>query len=728
MQAQSRTALLLVTTTLATFGAWEAAFAQAAPGGVAEVEEVVVTAQRRSENLQQAPVAVTALSTKTLEDRSVRTTVDLMQVTPGLQVSTQTAGDSGGSATFFLRGMGQQRALNGSEPAVGVYVDDIYYPSLQGDVFSILDLQQVEVLRGPQGTLFGRNTIGGAIRYTTRAPSRDFQAHLQATAGSYGRADVSGSANLPFGDRAAVRFTAGHLQTDGYVRQQNGGDDAGGTTTDLARLALRLDPTEDLMVDLGAQYTSSKLDGFAYFTGGPIAPVPGTLPFTYNHIPPLGGVNPYDNRYASQCDFCQAGTEQREVSRTKTYVLTATEAWTISPELTFKALTGYTNVRSTSHSDLDASPLPIYEPNISTKTEAASQEFQLNGKLASKLDFVGGVYLFDVRGTPGDGPRNSLVLGKLIPSAVSNTETKTYAAYVDGTYHLTDKVALLGGIRYSKDIKDVHTINTATGSPLGAHADFESTTGRIGAQVQWSQDIMTYATISEGFRAGGFSVLTNAIIPFQPEKDTSYEVGGRMEFLDRRLRINPTAFYNKWENIQVQSVVPTPTGVVAVLGNAASAHSYGLEVEAEAAVTEHLHLFGNLATLNIHYDAIGAATGITVDSHFQRAPRLTYALGGRYDTKVRDFGLAATMNYSWEDVQFSTPTDIDHLRLPAYGVLNARIEVTSPKADWILALFGTNLADKTYFIGGVNYAKNVGAAHYDLGRPREFGVSLRHNF
>ena len=343
------------------------------------LEEVLVTAQRRSESLQETPIAVTALSTEALVSRNVLTTQDLMRVTPGLQVSTQTAGNSGGSATFFLRGLGQQRSGNGSEPAVGIYIDDFYFPSLQGSAFSILDVEQVEVLRGPQGTLFGRNTIGGAIRYTTHKPSSDFEGNVVGTFGSLGRTDVSGVLNVPMGDKAAARLTLGRLETDGYVKPDTGGDDTGGSETQMARLQLRLTPTDALTIDIGGQYTKQDLDGFAWVQPGPIAPRPGTLPFVWNSIPPLGGVNPYDSRYESRCDYCQAGTRLRESATSKVSSANATVAWDISANLKLKSLTGWIDVDSISYSDLDGSPLPIFEPTAIASDRALSQEFQLSG-------------------------------------------------------------------------------------------------------------------------------------------------------------------------------------------------------------------------------------------------------------------------------------------------------------------------------------------------------------
>jgi iron complex outermembrane receptor protein len=706
----------------------------------AQLEEVVVTAQKRTENLQQTPVAVTALSTDTLAQRNIQTTQDLMQVTPGLQVSTQTAGDVGGSATFFLRGMGQQRSGNGQEPAVGVYIDDIYYPSLEGTIFNIIDLSQVEVLRGPQGTLFGRNTIGGAIRYTTQKPTDDFSASATVTGGSFGRNDYTGTLNVPVGDIIEIRFTAGRLKTDGYVREQDGAPDAGGSQTSLGRLAIRAKPTSDLTIDLTAQYSRQYLDGFPYEMPGPI--IPGPLFPSWWNLNPTHAGQLYGNQYASQCVYCQAGTGEREFSDTRTPNGTLVVNWNPAGDLAIKSLTGWTKVENSNYSDQDGSPLPLFEANLNSVDTAVSEELQVNDKsFGGRLDWVGGLYYYHERlvqanstqtealPPPGPGiPLQVVGRGTVLPQPEATRLTDSYAAYLNGSYHLFDKFSLLGGFRYSDDDKHVTTVGFAP-----AHASFSSNTWRAGVQYQWTDDIMTYATASTGFRAGGFNPAGGTppvpFIAFQPEYDRSYELGARMDFLDQRVRVNPTVFYNNWTGIQVQSAVPViGEGLVLELQNAGRAHTYGAELEAEAKVAPHLLVFGNLATLTAHYDSIGSASGITLDSHFERAPTLTYALGTTYDHDVAsNVTLRGTVNWSWEARQNSTPTDADTLSLPSYGLLNARLECIAG-THWTVAAFGTNLTNRVYYVGGVNYSDNVGSAHYDLGRPREFGVSARYNF
>lgn len=701
---------------------------------VTAIEEVVVTAQRRTQNLQDAPVAVTALSTQALEQGNVRTTGDLMRLTPGLQVSTQSPGDNGGSATFFLRGMGQQRAGNGSEPAVGIYVDDLYYPTLQGSVFSIVDLEQVEVLRGPQGTLFGRNTIGGAIRYTTRRPQNDFSGNVTATYGSYERQDLTGALNVPLGDKAAVRLTAGRLYTDGYVRQQNGGRDAGRNISELFRAAVRLRPVDTVTVDLSYQNSRSGLDGFPVYQPGPILANPPLASGQYNNIAPSRGLPLYNNQFASQCHYCQAGTNVRESSKARIQSGSAEVTWEVWEGLRVKSLTGWQSVKAATATDLDGSPALVFNTSSANTTEALSQEVQVNFEgLDGRFNAVGGLFFYREDNTLAQDPAApSTRIGNVLPQGTDNNrETHSAAAFFDGSFDVTDRLTVLGGVRRSVDNKDVRATNPNTGVLIDARSDtYKSTTGRLGVRYRWSNDVMTYATVSTGFRGGGFNFTTNRYFTFDPEKATSYEVGARMEFWDRRVRINPTAFYTKWKNIQVQSIVPIPTGSAIVLDNAAAATSYGLEVEGVVQVTRDFRISGNLATLDIGYDDIGTANGITLDSKLQRAPKLTAGLSADYRHELANaWTLAASANYSYQGAQYSTATDADQLRLKAYSLVGARISLTDPSDRWTLSAYGTNLTNTFYFVGGINFfPTGVGTQHYDLGRPREVGVAVRYAF
>lgn len=723
-------------------GAWaQQAGAPAAKGLDDTLSEIIVTASRREQRLQDVPVAVTALSSESLDRLNVRSTQDLMSVVPGLQVSTQTAGDGGGSATFFLRGMGQQRSGNGSEPAVGVYVDDFYYPSLSGTLFKIVDLERVEVLRGPQGTLFGRNTIGGAIRYTTRnAKLGAFDGHLAATAGNYQRYDLSGAVNVPLGQRAALRLSGGHLEQDGYVRRQTDGSRAGGTTTDLIRGQAHIEPTEDSWIDVSGQWSRDELDGFAYRIPGPISPRPATVPFIYNiAVAPALGLPLYTDSLKSRCFYCQPGTDAPEFSQTTNKNFLVTAGWRIAEGFTLKSLTGWQDIYNKQSFDLDGTIASIFGRGVRpAQTYAFSQELQLNGQmLDGRLNFVAGGFYFNQRQPIRNLIAPFYVLGAPAPPApVEDRDTKSYAGFVDGSLRVTDKLSLLGGFRLSEDHKSVLAQDPITKATLATAADkFRSSTFHAGLQYQWRPDVMTYASLSTGFRGGGFNpydpLQLPQLQPFAPEKSTSYEVGARMQFLDRRVTINPTAFYVDWTNIQVQQVVlsnPVLNQGSVILQNAGKARSYGFELEWSAQAGDHLRLFGNFAWLDIRYTDIGKASGITLKSDLQRAPPVTYSVGAAHTLDLASGKVVTTLNYAFEDDQRSTPTDSDALLLPSYGLLGGRIDYTPAGAAYTIGLFGTNLLAKHYYVGGVDYSGNVGTAHYDVGRPREFGVSARVNF
>lgn len=705
-----------------------------------QVGEVIVTAQRRAERLQETPLAITAVSPAQLQERVIQSTNDLMQVAPSLQVSTEVSGRGSGSAMFYLRGIGQQLSSNGTEPGVGVYIDDLYYPVAQGAMFSILDLQQVEVLRGPQGTLFGRNSIGGAIRYTTRQPRfTESGGYVQGTLGSYDRNDLMGSYNIAISDKVAALVTGGRLRTDGFVKQQNGGKPAGGREVDLARVALRLAPTERLDVTLAGQYSRTYDDGQAYVMPDSFGPPFSPQATNWNRLFPN---NPYDNRYRSTCDYCQAGTTFREFSKSEFTLLSATARWSLGQNLDFKSITGYQQVVSDRHIDQDGTPLPMYQMADPAKypgTEhslAYSQEFQLSGQsLEDRFKWVGGVFLYE--------QDNGAYGGFNLRNGVNNPPNKvtshvaSRAAFVDGNFKVAEKVTILGGVRLNRDVKENAILTVTDTLVKSAHQTFDSTTWRAGGQVQWLDNVMTYATVSTGFRGGGInqSQAPGTTFPtgvtyfaFEPETATNYEFGARMDLFGRRIRFNPTLFYTTWKDIQVQDVIPTDTGTYRTVYNIASGATIkGGELETEAVINRNLNVYANLAYLEGDFGKSPAPPPLF--KQLPRIPKITYNTGFRHRMEVLGgYRLTTTGSYSWVASQRSQPTTNEAILLPSYGVLNGRIELTNPGGNWSLAVFGTNLGKEVYYVGGVNYIVNIAANHYDIGRPREYGVQLRYNF
>jgi iron complex outermembrane receptor protein len=413
----------------------------------------------------------------------------------------------------------------------------------------------------------------------------------------------------------------------------------------------------------------------------------------------------------------------------------------LSEDISLKSLSGYIHLKSASNFDFDASPLPIFSNISGLDYKVFSQELQLNGKsFGGRLNWVAGLYYYneklDNRGVNGVA---NIAVG--VPQAETPVVQKTtnIAGYADVTYKASDKLSVLGGFRYSNDRLSgvsLAPLNGNVGDPLivfdSLKASFSSATGRLGAQYQWTPSIMTYVTASQGFRAGGLNQLQDGTLQkFKPEDSTSFECGARLSFFDRRLRFNPTVFYTLWKNIQLNraQAAPPPFGILNIVDNAAKAHTYGIELESDAAVSQSLHLFAHLATLEAKYDDILGTGAINKNSRFQRAPKFSYGFGASYTREIaHEAKVNATVNWSAQSSQSSTATDNDTLTIPAYGIANMRVEYITAKDRFTLGLGVSNLLDRVYFVGGSDYSVTSGTSRYDLGRPREFSVTGKLRF
>ena len=390
-----------------------------------------------------------------------------------------------------------------------------------------------------------------------------------------------------------------------------------------------------------------------------------------------------------------------------------------------------------------------------------TQELRLTGEsLSNRLHWTVGGYYYD--SSERQDPGQAIVLGFGPPTLAfgdPQTDVTSEAVYGQATYNLTEMLSLTGGLRYS------HETNTGRliGQTSPVSETFTNVSPHVGANLQLNPDIMLYVAASEGFRAGGLT--PNAALPggglaFGPETAWTYEAGARMEFLDHRLRVNPTFFFTDWKDIQFNVLIPTATTVVAATQNAGDAQIKGFELESQFAVTDRLSLTGSMSLLDGHYTRVGNLTrtiypfgflatfpnpvtglilpgssvtlpNLTLKSPLQRAPRAKFAVGVTYSHPLPGGAkLVGSLDYSWTDKQSSAVTIDDAVELPAYGLLNGRLEYDSPDGRWSVAGFATNLTNAFYLIGGVDFAKGytTGTKELDPGRPREFGVELRTQF
>jgi iron complex outermembrane receptor protein len=726
-----------------------AARAQQAPaGGATELQEVVVTATRQVTNLQKTPIAVTALSGQTLRDAGAATLLDVASFVPSLSIGSR-SGTSTENGAVAIRGMGVD--ATGSSAAVGIYVDDVYFPSGPGNLLGLFDVNRVEVLRGPQGTLFGRNTIAGAIQYVTNEPENRFGGYLDAIAGSSDRADLQGAVNIPIGDTLALRISGASTQENGFVHDNYANVERGADRTDEARIKARWTPTDRLTVDLKAQYIHESTNGRAVLISGvnPNSEFVGLAEL-------FGETQPLNNSYLSTGHYETPGFNAPDYFHFNYSEVQAVIQYKLTDSINIKSISSYSLSMNRLAADYDDTPLSILATTAAhDNIQVFTQELQLNGvNLGDRLHWTLGGYLYD--SNERQDPGQEVVLGFAPPSgAYGNpaSDVLSTALYGQATYKLTQQLSLTAGLRYSRETNTAWLIDQTP----HVSATFSNVSPQVGVNFQVDPGVMLYAKASEGFRAGG--ITANGALPgdglaFGPETAWTYEAGARMEFLDHRLRINPTVFLTDWKDIQFNVLIPTATTVVAATQNAGDAQVKGFELESQFAVTSRLSLTGSMSLLEGHYTRVGNLTlttypfgylasfsgapgtivtvpNLTLKSPLQRLPPVKYSLGAAYTQPLPgESKLVGSLDYSWTDKQSSAVTIADSVELPSYGLLNGRIEYEAPGDRWSVAAFATNLTGAFYLVGGVDFAKGytAGVTELDPGRPREFGVELRTRF
>jgi iron complex outermembrane receptor protein len=707
-------------------GPLDASAQQTAPVEATRDDEIVVTARRREESLQSTPISVATLNAEQLETRNVANLVDLSISLPNVDI-----GGSGGlgsaNGQFFIRGFGASRNAVTQEPAVALYVDDTYIARSDGALLDVVDVERVEVLRGPQGTLFGRNSTGGAVRYITRKPSNEFETELHLAAGDFDRLDVRGLINIPITDNLAARITAASLQRDGHVVRPDGlvlGDQ----NSDALRVYVRWAPTPSVEVLFNADY--STID-----TNGPASVLIGYNPAQQFVVQEANAgfaitsnmVGDYSRSFGTFANFLD--------SETIGYGVTVN--WDLGTT-TLRSISSYRGSDVSLSYDTDASPASLFEQISDRDLKQFSQELQLSGQTFNqRLDWIAGIYYLDedafdfrpVRLTANSTPNRS-------NTRIADASTTSTAIFGQGTFHLTPAWAATLGVRRTRDEKAIDASElSATGALVGAatnEATFEETTGLLSLEYQAMDDLFFYTSYSRGFRSGGFNdrirtnIPNNGITPYGSETLDSYEVGMRSDWFDHDLRFNLTYFYSTFEDIQLSSVVPGSAPPRTLTDNAGEAEVQGIEGDFRARLGDSFSIDGSFAWLDAHYTSIApGVTSATLNSEFGRAPEYSYAIGAQYMTDLAHAGrVTARIDWGWKDDLRLTEGDANDITQPAYGLLSSQLRYEAEDGRWSVALFGTNLTDEEYAIGGLDLVGELGIAQVEPGRPREWGIRL----
>jgi len=712
--------LLLFSSALAIAGAAQAA--EPAPEADAPaIEQVVVTAERRATDLQKTAIAISAFSQQVLADRKIDSIRDLSGQIPNLSISRVTISHT--TQTYALRGVGEADPIQ--EPVVAVYVDDVYTPRQIGSMVEFNDLERIEVLRGPQGTLYGRNSSAGALRIITRDPGQSLRAKAEVGLGNYGAVDVRALIEGPLvTDTLSGSLSYIHHKRDGVTFDPTLNHDVNRIDLDAFRAKLRWTPTDRLDALLTINALRDRSDTRSY--------VPVNQP---------GGVFRNDRSY-SEVEPVQ-DLDQVSGSLRVQYEL--------SDRLKLKSITAYGgfNLNPVAY-DNDGEAALIQKNLIHYNDQYVTQELQLNGEFGDVTFTSGLFYLHERFFVQRDGysRRNTLPTDPVVTPtnygfarAHNVTNTDAYAVFGEATWKATDRLSLTGGLRWTNEEKDfvfdnkvLNLAGQVVGRSIAGQADktFSAITPKVSVQYQWTNDVLQYATWSKGFKSGGFdnraTRLDLATRPFAPENVDSYETGLKTELFDRRARLNFAAFYNDYKDLQVSYSDPAYPGN-SIRGNAGKAHTYGVEVEGDLRPTERLGLQASAGYLFAVYDRYRNAGGLGVNADGHRllnSPRWSLSGGLTYDVPVEIPGsLRLGLNAQWQSKAYFNALQRPQDEAPAQGFLNGSITWTTPDPRWAVQLSGRNLlnADKPV---SSTYTPSTGVYYRNYPDPRTFLLTLKY--
>lgn len=719
-----------------------------ATGSEEALEDIVVTARKRSEGLQDAPIAISAITSKGLEDRGITNTSELAASTPNLVFGTSTGTSGSNSASaIFIRGIGQVDYTLNTDPGVGVYIDGVYVARSLGSILDLADVERVEILRGPQGVLFGRNTIGGAISVTTAKPTGELQGSAELTGGGYNLFGARGMINIPISSRLMFRAVAGRTRRDGYVLQIPTGKDLGDDNSLVGRATLRWLPTDNVDISLSVDGTRTRENGaplvgvaingsapFAAFYNGAVAGALGCAP-------PPGPLNNSNCYNSGQLTGSRFSTNSANALRSNLDVLGG--SLNIEVDLggaKVKSITAYRELDSHSARD-DHAPVKVAETTIDLTHRQFSQELQLAGRsFGGSLDWTTGIYYFDEKGSE----QNVVNFSVVDILSGGNVHNNSFAVFGQATYTILPGLSLTAGARYTTDTKRftpdqiVLAAYTPNVPPVGTFVlpnvevvnKSEKFTPMATLSYKWTSDIMTYATYSEGFKGGGFTQRVFPPLPetpqFKPEFVKVYEIGAKTSFFDNRLRLNSAVFHTDYSNLQINVL----QGVAPVTRNAGKARIDGAELEVTAALLKGLLLDFGLGYLDAKYQEVDpAAVGVTVNSTLANTAKWTVSGGLSYKLELGGIGeLTPHVDWSYRSHTFNDAINSPAIAQPGYHVVNASLAFETLDGQTRFVLAGTNLTNESYILGGFADLRTSGFAEAAYSRPRSWSISVRHNF
>jgi len=738
--------------------------AYAADAGATALEEIVVTARKREESLQETPIAITAFSAAGLEARNIQQVSEIAAFAPNITFDgTANIGASNSIAAIYIRGIGQDDFTGVIDPGVGLYVDGVYFARSVGAVLDVVDFERVEVLRGPQGTLFGRNTIGGAVNITSRKPGDELLGNIRVEIGDDSKQYVSGSLDIPISDTVSTNISLASKQRDGYVKAlQPGIDDFGDEDRLIGRVALRYTPSDSFELNFTADATRQR-EQAAPNTLVAVNPNEGFAAGAFNAS--VGGdchpvANPdnpacYSSYYVRSPD-ATLGTYHTDTDSINNVVgpmspkteldvwgTALSMEWSVNDWLTIRSITAYRESDSFYSRDADQSPHPIVQSVTDWEHEQFSQEFQLLGEsLDGQFNWIVGAYYFEEEGDFID----AVEFFELPIQSGGKFDNDSIAAFAQGSYNFNEQFTITAGLRYTDDSREYspdqfilgpNQFGIPVGVPIVPHETAKISEDDVppylNRSYQLNDDILTYISYSEGFKSGGF---TQRVFPpidyipsFEPEFVDVYEVGIKSEWLDRRLQVNAALFYSEYTDIQVLVAQgPAPT-----TQNAAEATIQGGELEILALPVENMSLEFSLGYIDAEYDKLddsAIAAGLTPDKEFSNTPELSLNAAISYDIEIDQIGvITPRIDWRYRDDMYNDALNSELLKQDSYDLIDLSISFVDVSGLWSVVLRGTNLSDERFIVSGQDQTQaGVGNAEAVFSRPRGWSLAVERRF
>lgn len=702
--------------------------------GAKRLQSVTVTARKTSEDIQDVPLSISAFDAQALADYGFTDSLSIDDQVPNLEIKT-----FGGNPNLFIRGVGNNDFNGTTVSPVSIYSDDVLQGMPGGQLMQMFDLERVEVLRGPQGTLFGRNTTGGAINFYSRKPGNRQEGYLRVGIGSYNSREVEAAGTIIAIDGKLATRVAGKMQAnDGDRRNLFDGSRANATDLAAMRAITRYTPSSDVEVLWNLHYGRDRSD---YQQGKPIGAINGGNVLGYVDPAPNDAkyinVNRTDNRH-------HADTWGTNIAVT----------WHLG-DYTLKSVTAYEDVETDYLGDIDQSPQSLDELRFQQDGEQISQEFNLSYDGGGKLSWISGLFaLNEDFGYRTSGPLFGDVPGATLPlDAHSERETKTYALFGEATYQLTEAFSLTGGLRYTYEEKDATLDSLLTYGAFGTQPagltvpvipetsrseSWDAWSGRILAKYEFTADSMVYASVSRGFRSGGYNLGAffdpNEFTTVDPEFLTSYEIGLKTTLLDDRLRANMAVFMYDYTDLQVFTFTQgssTANPIVIALENAADAEVSGFEGEFTAIPIEGMHLSLGVGYLDASYeDYVSDLAGDLSGNRLPGAPEWNINFSAQQEfTLPGRWILTPRLEYVYVDQRYFDSNQLEAISSRgSHELVNARLSLSPEGKDWEVALWAKNIGDEQYIVDAADLTSTFGLIPTYYGPRESWGLEARIEF